>query len=262
MDMMMEPLLLFETVLIENRSILEFIDSDFSYRSPRLERWYDPEKKSSNKLGGPVTLNFKRVPIQDRRQGGVITSAAVLTMTSGPEETKPITRGAWIAGVIFNDPPEPPPADVPPLPKADPETLKNLTIRERFVAHRERADCAVCHNKLDPLGFALENYDPVGRWRNSYENGLKVDPSGVLLRKHQFNDISAFKDAILAEKDRFVRGFSAHLLAYALGREVNAADSPALYSITKAAADSDYKIARIIEAVVMSEPFQTKYTKE
>ena len=262
MDMMMEPLLLFETVLIENRSILEFIDSDFSYRSPRLERWYDPEKKSSNKLGGPVTLNFKRVPIQDRRQGGVITSAAVLTMTSGPEETKPITRGAWIAGVIFNDPPEPPPADVPPLPKADPETLKNLTIRERFVAHRERADCAVCHNKLDPLGFALENYDPVGRWRNSYENGLKVDPSGVLLRKHQFNDISAFKDAILAEKDRFVRGFSAHLLAYALGREVNAADSPALDSITKAAADSDYKIARIIEAVVMSEPFQTKYTKE
>ena len=102
----------------------------------------------------------------------------------------------------------------------------------------------------------------MGRWRNSYENGRKVDPSGVLLRKHQFNDISAFKDAILAEKDRFVRGFSAHLLAYALGREVNAADSPALDSITKAAADSDYKIARIIEAVVMSEPFQTKYTKE
>ena len=109
MDMMMEPLLLFETVLIENRSILEFIDSKYAYRSGRLRKWYGDTP--AGKIGGPVMMQFSRQPVTDRRQGGVITTAAVMTMTSGPDETKPITRGAWIAGVIFNAPPEPPPAE-------------------------------------------------------------------------------------------------------------------------------------------------------
>ena len=257
MDMMMEPLLLFETILIEDRPILELIDSDYSFRSARLAKWYDP--KLGGNLGGTVTMEFKRVPVKDRRQGGVITSAAVLTMTSGPEETKPITRGAWIAGVIFNAPPEPPPADVPPLPKADPDALKKLTIRERFAVHRERTDCARCHNKLDPLGFALENFDPVGRWRDNYENGLKVDPRGKLLRKHEFSNVIEFKDAILAEKDRFTRALAAHLLSFALGREVNVVDSPALDKITRATIESNYSLQAMIHAVTRSEPFQTKY---
>ncbi len=262
MDMMMEPLLLFETILIEDRPILDFIDSDYSYRSARLARWYDPQKSSQGKLGGPVSLNFQRVPVEDRRQGGVIPSAAVLTMTSGPEETKPITRGAWVAGVIFNDPPEPPPADVPTLPKADPATLKKLTIRERFAAHRESPDCAGCHVKLDPLGFALENYDPVGRWRDTYENGLQVDASGTLLRKHEFDDVAAFKDALLAEKDRFTRALAAHLLAYALGREVNAADSPALDGIAHAAIQDNYSLRTLIHEVVRSDPFHAKHLQQ
>ena len=117
-----------ETILIENRSILELVDSDFSYRSPRLERWYG--KDVGGRLGGPVTIPFKRVSIEDRRQGGVITSAAMLTMNAGPTESKPITRGAWIASVIFNNHPEPPPADVPPLKKPSKEELAKLTIRE------------------------------------------------------------------------------------------------------------------------------------
>ena len=96
-------------------------------------------------------------------------------MTSGPLETKPITRGAWIAGVIFNSPPPPPPAEVPPLPE-EKELDESLTLRERFADHRERADCAGCHEKLDPLGFALENFDPVGRWREKYHNGQDANP--------------------------------------------------------------------------------------
>ncbi len=256
MDMMMEPLLLFETVLLENRSILEFIDSDYSFRSPRLAKWYGEEV--SGKLGGPVTMPFRRVPVTDRRQGGVITSAAVMTMTSGPAETKPITRGAWVAGVIFNDPPEPPPADVPPLEKASEEELATLTLRERFAAHRERADCAGCHAKLDPLGFALENYDPTGRWRDEYENGLKVDPSGTLFRKREFADVIGFKDAIMAEKDRFTRAFAAHLLTFALGRELNAADSPAVEEIARAGIRADYKLRAMLHAVTRSEPFHSK----
>ena len=256
MDMMMEPLLLFETILIEDRSILEFIDSDYSYRSPRLAKWYGDEV--TGKLGGPVTMAFRRVPVTDRRQGGVLTSAAVMTMTSGPSETKPITRGAWVAGVIFNDPPEPPPADVPPLEKASEEELATLTLRERFAAHRERADCAGCHAKLDPLGFALENFDPTGRWRDEYENGLKVDPSGVLFRKREFADVIGFKDAILAEKDRFTRAFAGHLLSFALGRELTAADSPAAEAIARAGIEADYKLRAMIHAVTRSEPFHSK----
>jgi hypothetical protein len=257
MDMMMEPLLLFENVLIEDRSILELIDSDYSFRSTRLAKWYDP--KINGRLGGPTTMSFQRVALTDRRQGGVITSAAVLTMTSGPEETKPITRGAWIAGVIFNDPPEPPPADVPPLKREDPNDAKKRTFRERFAQHRERADCAGCHVKLDPLGFALENFDAVGRWRDNYENGQKVDSSGKLFRKHKFSNIIEFKDAILIEKNRFARALAAHLLTFALGREVTLADSEALDLVAKITAERNYSLRTMIHGIIRSKPFQSKF---
>ena len=255
MDMMMEPLLLFETVLIENRSILEFINSGYAYRSGRLRKWYGD--KPAGKIGGPVTMQFTRQPVTDRRQGGVITTAAVMTMTSGPDETKPITRGAWIAGVIFNTPPDPPPADVPPLEKpkvAD----KKLTVRERFAVHRERADCAGCHSKLDPLGFALENFDPVGRWRNHYENGRSVDASGVLFRKHSFNNVVEFKDAILSEKDRFTRAFAGHMLSYALGRGLTPVDAYALDGITAKTIAGGFRLQTLLHEVVQSAPFINK----
>ncbi len=254
MDMMMEPLLLFETVLIENRSILEFIDSDYTYRTPRLRKWYGEPTKE--RLGGPITLNFKRQPVSDKRQGGVITNAAVMTMTSGPDETKPITRGAWIAGVIFNDPPEPPPADVPALEERD--NAEDLTVRERFAAHRERADCAGCHSQLDPLGFAFENFDPVGRWREKYQNEREVDASGTLFRKHRFSNVAEFKQALLKEKDRFIRGFAEHLLSFALGREITPADSPSLDELVARTIADDYRIRTLIEGVVQSAPFVSR----
>ena len=255
MDMMMEPLLLFETVLIENRSILEFIDADYTYRTPRLRKWHGEPTKE--RLGGPVTLNFKRQPVSDKRHGGVITNAAVMTMTSGPDETKPITRGAWIAGGVFNDPPDPPPADVPPLGQKE-EGAENLTMRERFAVHRERADCAGCHAQLDPLGFAFENFDPVGRWREKYENGREVDASGTLFRKHRFGNVVEFKQAILEEKDRFTRAFAEHLLSFALGREITPEDSPALDDMVAQTVAANYSIRTLIEGVTQSGPFVSR----
>jgi len=252
MDMMLEPLLLFETLLIENRSVIELIDSDFSYRSKRLQAWYGTEVKG--KLGGPTRLRFERVPVTDRREGGVITTAAVMTMTSGPQRTHPITRGAWMATAIFNDPPKPPPADVPPLEEAAPDT-ENLTLRERFALHRKRTDCAACHQQIDPLGFALENYGAAGTWRDTYDNGRDVDPSGLLFRTHEFANIVEFKDAILAEKDRFLRALAEHLLSFALGREVAAADSPAVDRIVEKVAADGYRFHALIHAIVKSEPF-------
>ncbi|MEQ8787749.1 MAG: DUF1592 domain-containing protein [Pirellulaceae bacterium] len=254
MHMMLEPLLLFETVLIEDRSILQFIDSDFSYRSNLLEAWY--RDGSQGAAGSPVVVPFRRVPVSDRRQGGLITSAAVMTMTSGAMRTKPITRGAWVASVILNDPPEPPPADVPPLAEKPSADEENLTLRERFAAHRKRADCAGCHEKIDPLGFALENYDAAGIWRETYENGREVDASGTLFGRRRFNDVVEFKDALLVEKDRFTRALAAHLLAFALGREISVADSLALEEIVQETADDDYRFHTLIKQIVLSEPFR------
>jgi len=255
MDMMMEPLLLFETVLIENRSVLEFIDSNYTFRSGRLRKWYGEDP--AGKVGGPGTMQFKRQQVPDRRQGGVMTTAAMLTMTSGPDETKPITRGAWVTSVIFNAPPKPPPADVPPLEKPK-ESEEHLTLRERFAVHRERADCAGCHEKLDPLGFALENFDPVGRWRNTYDNGREVDSSGQLFRKHKFKNVVEFKDAILAEKNRFTRAFAEHILSYALGRPLTPGDTLAVDLMTERVVADGYRLHTVLHEVVQSAPFLSR----
>ena len=264
MHMMMEPLLLFETVLIENHPITQLIDSDFTYRSGLLQEAYgelNNEIEERKKKDGSVgVLKFERVPVTDRRNGGLITNAAVMTMTSGPERTKPITRGAWIAGVIFNNPPEPPPADVPALGEKPPAGEEHLTLRERLSMHRERSDCRGCHEQIDPLGFALENYDPIGNWRSRYENGRDVDMSGTLFRKRSFDDIIEFKDAILAEKDRFTRGLAGHLLSFALARELSPIDQIALDKIAEQTAADSYQIQTLIKQVILSQPFLTKTT--
>lgn len=261
MHMMLEPLLLFETVLIENQSITQLIDSDFTYRSKRLDQAYgELSTQGTDKVkGGDVTvLSFQRVPVTDRRVGGVITNAAVMTMTAGSERSKPITRGAWIAGVIFNDPPEPPPANVPALDEKAPEDEAHLTLRERLGLHRERADCRGCHEQIDPLGFALENYDAIGVWRDKYENGRDVDMAGTLFRKHEFSNVAEFKDAILEEKDRFARGLAGHLLAFALARDLAASDQLAVDKIAHATAADGYRIQTLIKQVILSEPFLSK----
>ncbi len=264
MHMMLEPLLLFETVLIENQSLTQLIDSDFTYRSVLLEDAYGDLKSehkpdgAKQKGGGVGPLKFDRIPVTDRRNGGVITNAAVMTMTSGPDRTQPITRGAWIAGVIFNNPPEPPPADVPALGEKPSEGEEHLTLRERLSMHRERSDCKGCHEQIDPLGFALENYDAIGNWRTKYENERDVDMEGTLFRKHEFANVIEFKDAILAEKDRFTRGFAGHLLSFSLARELGPADQIALDAIATATAADEYKIQTLIKQVILSEPFQTK----
>ena len=256
--MMPEPLLLFETVYVEDRSIMDLLDPKFTWQSQMLKANYEGHRKA------PIEVNvqlFKRVPLNDPRRGGVITNAAIMTMTSTPTRTQPITRGAWINAVIFNEPPEPPPADVPPLPEVDREELAKLTIRERLAVHRKRADCAGCHNKIDPFGFALENYGPTGIWRDKYENGRDVDVSGVLFNQHKFKTVLEFKRLILQEKQRFIRGFVSHLLTYALGRELGPADSLALDDITAKAKAGKDQMRVVLRNIAMSEPFLHKNTR-
>ena len=253
--MMPEPLLLFETLYIEDRSIMELLDPEFTWQSDMLAANY------SGSRDAPTQVNvhtFNRVPLEDPRRGGVITNAAVMTMTSTPTRTQPITRGAWVNAVIFNDPPEPPPADVPPLPEMNRKDSAKLTIRERLAVHRQRADCAGCHDRIDPFGFALENYGPTGVWRDTYENGRDVDVSGMLFNQFEFRTLIEFKDLILQEKHRFIRGFVAHVLSYALGRELGPADSPALDEITTKVMAGEDTMRGVLRSVAMSEPFLHK----
>ena len=252
MHMMSEPLLLFETIYIEDRSILELLDPKFTWQSDMLRSNYEGQSEGARDVQVQV---FQRVPLDDPRWGGVITNSAVMTMTSTPTRTQPITRGAWVNAVIFNDPPEPPPADVPPLPEGDTEELAKLTIRERLAVHRQRADCAGCHNKIDPLGFALENYGPAGVWRDKYENGREVDASGILFNQFEFNSVAEFKRLLLQEKGRFIRGFVSHLLSYALGRQLGPADSPALDEMTAKAMAGEDTLRAVLKSVAQSKPF-------
>jgi len=258
MHMLSEPLLLFETVYVEDRSIIDLLDPKFAWQSDMLRANYEGHSKGARQVNVQV---FKRVPLDDPRRGGVITNAAVMTMTSTPTRTQPITRGAWVNSVIFNDPPEPPPADVPALPEADAEKLAKLTIRERLAEHRKRADCAGCHNKIDPFGFALENFGPTGVWRDTYENGRQVDPSGILFNQHKFQTLVEFKRLILQDKQRFIRAFLSHLLSYALGRELGPADAPALDAMTAQALAGKDQMRAVLKSVAMSEPFLHKNTQ-
>ena len=261
---MIEPLLLFESIQVEDRSIMLLIDSNYAYRSNELQAWYvNPQKPFGNKQNrdrfNTNVQDFSRRALNTRREGGIITTAAILTMTSTPLRTSPIKRGAWVATVIFNDPPPPPPDVVPEIEEDDAAiAASGLTIRQRLKEHATNQSCASCHAKIDPLGFVLESYDPVGRWRDKYTGGLPVDASGKLFGEDEFKNIVEFKDAILARPEEFIRGFSEHLLSYALGRELKITDKPSVDRITRKVMEDHGRFSTIVVEIAKSLPFRNK----
>ena len=259
MHMMLEPLLLFETVLIENRSIMELLDPNFTYRTTLLENAYGELKSGAGPLaggGGQVTtLTFHRVPVSDRRSGGIITNAAVMTMTSGPNRTQPITRGAWVAGVIFNTPPNPPPADVPPLDENPDKHNESLTLREQLKLHRERSDCRGCHEQIDPLGFALENFDAIGRWREKYNNGVNIPSNGTIYGDRSYSNVIEFKDAILEERERYTRALTEHLVSFALARQLGVPDRFEIQKMVDHLVDSGDGLQDVLRTIMTSSLF-------
>ncbi|MDG2387696.1 MAG: DUF1588 domain-containing protein [Planctomycetaceae bacterium] len=232
----------------ELKQVPSNIDPQFAVQA--AQQGYD------NKLREMLrSREFQRVSLSDPRYGGIITNAAMLSMTSGPKRTHPVARGVWVIEVIFNDPPEPPPNDVPPLDEDAGE--KDLTIREQFSAHRSNPSCAGCHSKLDPLGFALENFDITGRWRDRYENGRTVDASGTLIRKYDFTEATSFKAAIVNEQRRFAKAFTEHLLRFALAQELSPADTIIVEDILTQAADDNYRLKSLLREIVRSERFHS-----
>lgn len=260
---MAEPLLLFESIMVEDRSIMLLVDSNYSYRSDEMQSWYKDQVPFRNK-GNRNRFNtgsqrFTRRSLETRREGGVITSAAALTMTSEPLRTSPIRRGAWVATVILNRPPPPPPDVIPEIEQDDAVIeARGQTLRQRLVAHQENESCVSCHQKIDPLGFALENYDAIGRWRDSYRSGLPIDASGTLFGQARFQDVIGLKDALLANPEWFIRAFSEHLLAYALGRELDLSDKPAIDRIVQKAMAKKGQFSTVVSEIATSYPFLHK----
>ncbi len=236
----------FNASLDQSRAALKQVPPDQEPEKIQQETQRRFEDVLRAKLRSPT---FERVAASDPRYGGIITNAAMLSMNSGPKRTHPIARGAWIIEVIFNDPPPPPPNDIPPLNEDD--SAKDLTIREKFAAHRKNPSCAGCHARIDPLGFAMENFDITGRWRDKYENGKPVDASGTLLKKHPFDGVVAFKASLVKENKRFARALTAHLLRFALARELVPADSITIDAIVTKAEDEDFKLKSLIREVAL-----------
>ena len=260
---MVEPLLLFESILVEDRSIMLLVDSNYSYRSNELQSWYKDEVPFGNRANrnrfNTNQQTYRRVQLDTRREGGVMTSAAVLAMTSAPLRTKPITRGAWVATVVFNQPPPPPPDVIPEI-EADDAAIEaqGLTLRERLKQHQVNQSCVSCHSKIDPLGFALENYDAIGRWRDKYRSGLPIDAGGELFGQAKFTDVVGLKDAILDHPEWFMRGFSEHMLSYALGRELQINDKPAVDRIVREVMADHGKFSTVVIQIATSYPFLHK----
>ena len=264
---MLEPLLLFESIMIEDRPILDLIHSDYTYRSEELHHWYRAEVPFKNKGERnrflPSYQQFNRMELNDKREGGVITTAAILTMTSSPLRTNPITRGAWVAGVIFNRPPPPPPDIVPEIEEDDAVIeAQGLTLRQVLKQHQTNQSCKSCHARIDPLGFVLENYDAVGRWRDNYRGGLPIDATGELFGEVRFDDIVSFKEALLERPEVFTRAFSEHMLSYALGRELEVSDKLAVDMIVRNVLANKGRISSVVVGIATSYPFRHKQMVE
>ena len=261
-SMMIEQLLFFESIMVENRRITEFVASDYAYLNRQLMDWYSIDPQQVLGYTPPVDRfeDFFRIKWPDGHRGGVLSSGAMLISTSTTSRTSPVYRGAWILDVIYNSPPPPAPADVPPLEAASGENSIELSIREKLAKHRENDACATCHNLIDPPGFAFEMFDAVGKWRGSYANGKKVDSSGEL-RGDAFVGSERFKNVVLRDKSRFVRAFVEHTMKYALGRQLHFVDQPEIRRVADSVTQQDLRFRSVIKEVVLSGPFRKHLEK-
>jgi hypothetical protein len=264
---LVEALLLFEIVLIEDRSILEFISADYTWLNPRLAKLYGISLNSAVdtldsggagnrelKLDGPNANNiWRRVPLGDATRGGYLTMSGPLTVTSLPFRTSPVKRGAWLLEAIFNRPPTEPKIAFA-IENDTKQAAASQSIREKFELHRNKAACYTCHIRLDPPGFALEPFDPIGASRD-HDGDTPVDASSRW-NGTDFDGPAEFKALLLCEPHEFTRGFIEHLLSYALGRELSIHDLPVVEQIQSSAQDSGYQFQHIVQAIVVSYPFR------
>lgn len=243
-----ETELLLEDIVREDRSVVDLLDANFTYLNERLARHYQ--------IADVHGSNFRRVSLTDSDRFGLLGQGSILTVTSYPTRTSPVLRGKWILENLLGTPPPPPPANVPDL-KDHAEDGRALSLREQMEKHRADSTCASCHSRMDPLGFALENYDGVGKRRSKDADGA-IDTSGSLPDGTKFQGPGGLRDLLLSRRDQFVETFTEKLLTYALGRGLEYYDQPAVRAITRTAAKDDYRVSSVILAITRSTPFQMR----
>jgi hypothetical protein len=249
-DMREEAALLFHSVVAENRSLLDLISADYTFANEALASIYGIEG-----IEGP---ELRRVQLADARRGGVLGMAGVLTATSHPLRTSPVLRGKWVLEQLLGERVPPPPPNVPSLPE-DEAHLEGMTLRQRLEAHRANPECAACHQTMDPLGFGLENYDPIGRWRVD-QGGLPIDAVGALPSGETFNGPQDLKAILLQRKDGFARNLSRKMLGYALGRSLTKFDECVVNDCVAVLQQQEYRPLGMITKIVLSHPFRYRYS--
>jgi hypothetical protein len=246
-----ETELFFAAILRENRSALELLDTDFTFLNERVARHYG--------IAGVTGSKFRRVQLEaDRPRRGLLGHGSVLAVTSYPDRSSPVILGKWILENLLGTPPPNPPPDVPGLVSTD-GAGSVISMRERLAVHRANPTCASCHALMDPLGFALENFDAVGRWRTLGDAGEAIDASAALPDGTRFDGIEGLKQALLSS-DLFLLTMTEKLMTYALGRGVEYYDMPAVREVVDQAAEDDYRLSAFIMGVVDSVPFRMRRT--
>ena len=247
LSMRRETDLFFESIVREDRSILDFIDGKYSFLNERLARHYG--------MTGVTGPEFRRVDLGDARRGGVLTQASVLTVSSYPTRTSTVLRGKWVLENLLGAPPPDPPAGTPRL---DETTVgASASLRQQMEAHRTNQTCASCHARMDPIGFGLENYDGIGAWR-TVDGKFAIDASGALPDGRSFEGPAGLKTILSADRSAFAECLTEKLLTYALGRGLERYDKRTVRSIADRLAASDYRFSALVLEIVNSLPFQMR----
>lgn len=243
-----EARLFFESIVRENQSVIRFIDSDYTFLNETLAPIYGLE----GTLTGP---ELRRVRLSDGNRGGILGMPGILVATSFPNRTSPVRRGVWVLEQVLGDHVPPAPPDIPALEKQDQTAVANLTLRQRTELHRTNPACANCHKTLDPIGFGLENFDAIGRWRDREEHGGVIDASGELPGEKRFSSPKELKAIIAERREDFSRNLVERLLAYALCRRLEGYDEIVVDGLMQAIAADEYRMQALISTIVTSYPF-------
>jgi len=252
-SMAKETELLVESQVKEDHSVVDLLSTDYTFLNQRMAEHYG--------IKGIYGTEFRRVKLEDPKRFGLLGQASILAVTSYPNRTAPTIRGKWVLEQLLGTPPPPPPPNVPSL--KDDQTTQKLTMRQRMELHRASPQCAACHRMTDPLGFALDNFDGIGAWRDSLGPGSgPIDSSGMLPDGTPFNGPEGLRHVLLQKRDMFVENFTERLLTYALGRGVEEYDHAVIRKITRDASADNQKWSSIILGIVNSTPFQMRRTKD
>ena len=250
-DMYKETELFLKSIFREDRSLLDILDTDYTYLNQRLSGHYGIwQDENGEKIKGN---SFRRVSFNNPQRGGILTQASILTVTSNPTRTSPVKRGRWVLEQILGTPPPPPPPDVPEL-EEDHEKITGTTLRERLEQHREDPACANCHAKMDPIGFAMENYDAIGKYRTK-DGELEIDTTGQFSDGTSFTGMNDLKEILISRKKQFIKCITEKMLTYALGRGLEYYDKPTVDKIISVLEENDYRSSVLISQIVRSDPF-------